>query len=565
MAIKAGDIVTIGSGAVYAGAHAGKKVPASQLAPKKHGVSSVKGDNALLKEINSWVPKKYLTVVGGASGAQPAPQQPVPESPKLDNSQSTEYSQGLDDAITSMLGASADKFDKYKNGIRIFGAPHQFIASADYRPFKDSNIGYSYLENILAEAPIVKIVPGVPNYLPDFSKEQKEAFTNYVASRSAATEISKKITDEDGRYFDFVADYVDYMRYVNLLCRVSSIYLGIGDLTVPGTTEKYKNYDWSRYYNLNKSDSKNTNNESKGVFEVIAAAGQKVMSEIIGEYKHIQFYVDAGASYNESVSNSTSQSQVMGLFDTAEGLVKELAFLTSTDGNTSIWNDMLSGVGSGADFLNEKLTKGNGGAMSRVLGLSAQVLQGSNVIFPEIYGDSDFDKSYSFSLNLTSPYGDAESIFLNIYVPMMHVLAFSLPRQTSANGYTTPFLVKAYSHGWFSCDMGIVSSISIEKGPDRDWSITGLPTTVKITVSIKDLYSNLMISKSSRPELFFNNNGLIEFLAVTCGVDISKPNFMLRLETYVNIITNKIMDIPSSIAQEFIQSIGNALSFLYKL
>lgn len=565
MGIKVGDIVTIGSGAVYAGAHAGKKVPASQLAPKKHGVSQVKGEDALLKEIYSWVPKKYLTVVGGASPAQPAPQQPPQEeAPKLNNEQSTEYSQGLDDAITKMLGSSADKYDKYKNGLRIFGAPYQFLPSADYRPFKDSDIGYSYLENILAEAPIVKIIPGVPNYLPDFSKEQKEAFHNYVASRSAATEISNKITKEEGRYFDFVADYVDYMRYVNLLCRISAVYLGIGDLTVPGTTEKYKSYDWSRYYNLGKATSDNSKNESNGVFEVIAAAGQKVMSEIIGEYRHIQFYVDAGASYNESVSNNTSQSQVTGLFDTAEGLMKDLAFLTSTDGKSDI-SDLVGSAGSAADFLNEKLTKSNGGAMSRVLGLSAQVLQGSNVIFPEIWGDAAYDKSYSFNLNLTSPYGDAESVFLSIYVPMMHVLAFSLPRQTSANGYTSPFLVKAYSPGWFSCDMGIVNSISIEKGPDKDWSITGLPTTVKISVSIKDLYSNLMISKSSRPELFFNNNSLIEFLAVTCGVDITKPNFMLRLETYVNIITNKIMDIPSSIAQEFIQSITNSLSFLYKL
>ena len=64
--IKAGDVVTIKSGAVYGGAAKGKtKVPKAQLAPKKHTVAKVQVNSrtteALLKEINSWVAVASLT------------------------------------------------------------------------------------------------------------------------------------------------------------------------------------------------------------------------------------------------------------------------------------------------------------------------------------------------------------------------------------------------------------------------------------------------------------------------------------------------------------------------
>ena len=64
--IEQGSIVTIKNGAVYGGSAKGKKVPTSQLAPKKHTVAKVQTNNgvseALLKEINSWVAVAYLSV-----------------------------------------------------------------------------------------------------------------------------------------------------------------------------------------------------------------------------------------------------------------------------------------------------------------------------------------------------------------------------------------------------------------------------------------------------------------------------------------------------------------------
>ena len=71
-----------------------------------------------------------------------------------------------------------------------------------------------------------------------------------------------------------------------------------------------------------------------------------------------------------------------------------------------------------------------------------QVLHGSNLIYPEIWMDSEYSKTYSIKMRLVSPYGTREAIYLNIFVPMFHALCLTLPRQTSANSYASPFIIR---------------------------------------------------------------------------------------------------------------------------
>ena len=67
--VEVGCTVTINKGAVYGGLTSarGNKVPAAQLAPKKHTVSKIQVNKdvqeALLKEITSWVAVSSLTRV----------------------------------------------------------------------------------------------------------------------------------------------------------------------------------------------------------------------------------------------------------------------------------------------------------------------------------------------------------------------------------------------------------------------------------------------------------------------------------------------------------------------
>ena len=172
------------------------------------------------------------------------------------------------------------------------------------------------------------------------------------------------------------------------------------------------------------------------------------------------------------------------------------------------------------------------GFFNNILGNAGQeVIHGANLIYPEIWMDSEYSKDYTIVVDLVSPYGTDEAIYLNIIVPMIHLLAYSLPRQSTANSYVSPFLVKAFSKGNFSCEMGLVTSISFDKGPDSSWSVNGLPTHVKVSMNIKDLYSKLMMTPAHKPSLFFSNQGMIDYLGSLCGLDLTVPNMTTKLET----------------------------------
>ena len=129
---------------------------------------------------------------------------------------------------------------------------------------------------------------------------------------------------------------------------------------------------------------------------------------------------------------------------------------------------------------------------------------------------------------------------------MMILLALALPTQTSANTFGAPTLVKAWSPGWFSCDLGIVDSISIDKGPSGDtWSVDGLPNEVKISITIKDLYANLAlpdIDKSSEFKLLYSNTGLLDYLMVNCGLDLRKAYLDKKINLFVRLLSNNIKD-----------------------
>ena len=66
-------------------------------------------------------------------------------------------------------------------------------------------------------------------------------------------------------------------------------------------------------------------------------------------------------------------------------------------------------------------------------------------------------------MKLVSPSGDKLSIFLNILVPIYHLLGFCLPREATDQAYFSPFLIRAYYKGLFNVDMAIMPSLSVTK------------------------------------------------------------------------------------------------------
>ena len=474
-----------------------------------------------------------------------------------------EFTQDDLDRIINGMNTSNATIDNINT--RLLGVPYQFLPSADLRINAEENIGRLFCQNMMAEAPIVTIQAGTADFLPDYSKHEKEIFGNlFQGSNDGDEEADSALKDlinednEESRYFGFKSDYSNYIKYVNLLCRVTAIMLGIGDRCPPGLSTPYKSFDWGNYKYFNNYTL--VSGDSSNIFDNV---GETIESTINGNYQFLSLYVDPSTSFSESTSNETAKSALEGKFDEMESKVKEYSFFAESlalgnqlNALQNIATSLMDGVASLSPdntFLNSLLGKGK-----------QQIIYGSNLIFPEIWQDSQYNKSYTISTEFVSPYGDKESIYINCLVPMMHLLALALPKQTTANTYTSPFLIKMFSKGWFSCEMGIVDSIQIEKGPDQAWSVDGLATTMKVTMSVKDLYSQLMISPSNSPFLFFSNLGLIEFLGATCGVDLSIPTIELKIKLAMALLQNAVTDLPTNWFRDIRDSVNNKLNNLLR-
>jgi len=520
-----------------------------------------------------WIRTSYTQVVRNLEQTPPPAKTPTTPTnkPVVTNGQApvetTQTSPGLDAKVIQMLYDTVKtKNSKIGASTRLFGSPHQFIRQTDFRMSTDDlDLGRKYLETIVGESPIVYFLPGRPSYLPDLDQKQRDSMKEFLKGKQVNADdapiLAKILDSKESRYFTFLTDYSSYIRYVNLLCRMAAIYMGIGDKNAPNTNTPYKYYDWGNYRYQNNYQQKPET--KKSLFD-LSELKTSAYEELFGNYQYVQFYVEPNTSFNESASNTTMQSKLEGFFDSAEGLIKELAFLTNSMALQNI-QAAQDNFADGMRQISEKMLKNsNEGFFQRLLGMSSTVLKGSNIIFPELWGDAAYNKSYSININLVSPYGDKESVYLNVIVPLMHILALALPRQTTANSYASPFLVKVFAKGWFSCEMGIIDSLSIEKGGQGSWTVDGLPSEMRVQISVKDLYSNLMITGNNSPDLFFQNRGMLDFLAVTCGLDITKPQFATQLDAIFATLFNTAADIPANLYRDFIQSIRNSIENIYK-
>lgn len=454
----------------------------------------------------------------------------------------------------------------------LLGCPHQFLSTADFRIDEHNEFGYCFAKDVFNEKPVITLMPGRMEFLPDYSKKDKKSFSSLMGSieRDSDKRALEELIGENAedRYYDFASDHATYIRYVNLMCRIAALYLGIEDRVGPDGKTTYERYDWSNYQVT--KDYKTPLPDDAGVFDVMSDIASDMMEKLkklgddalAGHKQYVHFYADPSTSVSESYSNNTQKSQLEGAFDSVEGIVKEAAMLlqTASEGASYV-GDFLSTAGQQIAGLANTVSFG---LFENLLGVGQkEVLRGANLIYPEIWTDSGYSKTYNMQFNFISPYGDREAIYLNCLVPVLHLLGFSLPKQTTANTFSSPFLLKAFAKGWFSCNLGIVESISIDRGPESTWSVEGLPTQMKVTLTVKDLYSQLMMSPSNKPSLFFSNQSLMDYLASMCGVDLTEPNIVLRYKTMWSLFTGAAVDIPSNIYQDLTQSIFNTTKSLF--
>lgn len=460
------------------------------------------------------------------------------------------YGSTVNNNMTQYLERSTD------GSMRLFGLPHQFLEMNDPRIGDKSNLGRCFAERLVMEAPVICLKPGLPDFLPGKSDEEKAGFISRIQSAASSSSDLKSLfsgltSGDDGDtllYYSIKDQYNEMMAKVNIMCKMMAVFLGISDTKVPWVSgnAKFGNYDW-RYYSFKNlyNDVTLSSNKSGSVGAFVKNAINTASTSLMTDTQWLRFYVDGNTSFGESVSNSTSSSILESFTEKLEGVSKELSTIAGIAGSNALGDLAEKATSSLDSYIQEHVSSDGPMAtvLKRITGASKDILSGGNFLIPEVWQDSEYAKSYSFTITLSTPYGCKESWYLNIGVPLMHILGLCLPQQLTANTYKSPYLVKCYSKGWFNCNYGIIDSVSIEKGSDSSWSVGGLPNEVKVSLSVKDLYSTLSIPVEPYEDMTtFLNTGMLEFLMVNCGVDITSQDMDDRLKIWTTILGNNFTD-----------------------
>ena len=423
----------------------------------------------------------------------------------------------------------------------VYGIPYQFMESVDPRINKGgesisgrttSIMGRKYAEKIIAKMPLLCITPGRADFMSNYSKKDKNGIFAKLASKDGVEMILDDIIKKSGRYFTFAFAYEEYFEYVNTLCRSCAKFLNIENIVIDigGTKGKAGTFNWQKALNSN-------------------------LKATLTSQEFIGFYIDSNDSINESFGNRTTSSQIANTVNGYSETAKEISFLLGKDaGATYEFYDSI-GAADAIDAISKMSNKYlNGSALlGNIAGNFHTVATGGKLLFPEIWSDSEFSRDFDITIKLRTPDSDILSWYLNICVPICHLIALAAGQQSkdNINGYHSPFLVRAFYKGLFNVDMGIITDMTIKKGKEAAWNIEGLPTEVDVDLTIKDLYNMLTLVPGTKTKDFVTNNILMDYVANMCGININQMDLSRSLEIYLLLGGKSILETPYRLFRRF--------------
>lgn len=499
----------------------------------------------------------------------------------------------------------------------IFGMPYQFLPSADCRlGFKDmtrndedqalGKFGVTYAEMIASRLPLLYITPGTANFMTTAKKDRDNLLANVTAYLTYGdTTLESLMSDYSGKLYSIEPKYPEYFEYVNVMTRAGAILLNLNDRSLEDTygtgyTKLHgvdlENYNWGTNYggdytmyeepsteSENTAGADTTTNTDAGVVTeeqqtMDTSSDDFTLSDQISQFQAfmyyksaIPFYINSDVSFTDTMSNETTESMLATTVNGLSDKARELQFLLGT--SSSVLLEGFEGAQSTLEDTKRQLMDmvGNLGGtgnniFSTLINSVKTVVSGGRLIFPNIWSNSNFSKSYNITIRLTTPDFDIRSWYLNIYVPLCHLIALVLPRGDYPNGYNAPFLIKAFYKGMFNIDMGIITDMTINKGKEGGWTKDALPTVVEVQFTIQDLYS--VLSMTNERDMYIGNTmqniAEMDYLSNLCGVNIYQPDTFRMIEYWYTFkVDSKITDIPYKITSRLENSISNNLSNMF--
>lgn len=491
------------------------------------------------------------------------------------------YRQGYQSTGKSIMGTPIGRM------LFVHGMPFQFTHYTDRRPGSEKQYGNSseyydltrvgrstssatadfygriFEKEIASNIPIMSVVPGEPQFLTmNTGRFVLPSVTG--ASNKLKNEFSKLFSADDFevgsivdssnalargsnvyQYYSMTINTKEYFKYVNTLCRMSAILMGLKDFTYNG--KSCTDIDWG--------DQNSTTSNGGSDFNLF--------EEVIGVDGGVSFAYDPGSSVTDSLGNSLSESQFANLLKTLSGKAKEFSFIAGSMGYDRDWTSAVDNTDydKAMSTIGGSNLFGPNSLIGRLATFISNAGRGMNVRFPQIWQDSTYSKSYSVDMKFVTPYATNFCKWRYVLVPFFHCFAFAAPRMiNSLTNYSRPFLIRAYSKGYFNVEMGMIESLQWRRFGDGDMiSDDGIPTEIDVTIDFVDMYQALGMSKidggifgvfnsslSAQVGLFFNNSGLMDLLGTLSGVNMNRMNMKERFALYWNAYYTGITNMPGN-------------------
>lgn len=435
------------------------------------------------------------------------------------------------------------------------------VTSLNVRTGSVDLYGRTFGKEIAANMPIVVIAPGNPIFLTNvkqgvigYSGTSQSARNNWIPFFDTANELTgsefdaalAELTNDNGdyQYYSMTIDTADYFNYVNAICQTSARLMGLTDFIYHGAT--CDKLDWGKY---NQSVD-----QDYSMFE-----------EVIGVTNGVSFAFDPISSITDSISNETSDSMFTNMLNEVSAKAREVEFVT---GQIGIDTGLANYEGSVPTIGNSTI----GNIASRIGSFLNNSIHGMNVRFPKIWNDSNSSKDYNLEMHFITPYATTFCKWRYVLVPFFHIFCLTAPRSIkTVMNYSRPFLIKAYSKGYFNVEMGIINSLQWKRFGDGDMiSGDGVPTQIDVSVAFQDMYYQLAMSKMSGVTgsfemmgVFFNNNGLMEMLGTLSGVNMLRISLGERLSLFASSAVGAFSATGSNFMKHLSQKLSNAYLSLY--
>lgn len=438
--------------------------------------------------------------------------------------------------------------------------------------------GRMFAGDIAANTPICSIVPGTPVFLTNIKQSLFGVDSNasnkerggWLPVLSQVTDFNigdaiKSIIDQNDdkayQYYSMEVNTTEYFNFVNALCQTTARFMGLGNVA-------YRNrsctaFDWSNYNQAAEQD-------------------YSMFEEVAGMNNGISFAFDPMSSISDTLNNSTKDSDLAGMLNGISEKARELEFMLGTGGisldivNSSDYEAALASVSDG-------VLSGIRNPLSVISSFISNTTHGMNVRFPELWSDSTLSRSYDIDMKFITPYATQFCKWRYVIVPFLHLFCLAAPQsKDTIMNYSRPFLIKAYSRGYFNVEMGLIDSIQWKRYGEGDMiSEDGVPTEIDVSISFHDLYQQLAISlfhgaegsekdvamNMQRIAVFFNNSGLMDMLGSLSGVNTNRFNLGEKLSLFASTAIGAFSATGSNVLSHISDRVRNSslMKFIYGL